>query len=134
MKKVFLGGTTSSSNWREDLIPLLKIDHFNPVVEHWTQDCKIEEEKQKKECDFILFVITRTYSMYSIAEAVDLSNKYPHKTIFCFVNEETPRGKMSFSRSNLGRLDMIGKIIEANGGKCFESLEDVADYLNKEAL
>lgn len=30
--KVFLGGTCNGSIWREKLIPLLKIDYFNPVV------------------------------------------------------------------------------------------------------
>lgn len=30
--KVFLGGTYNGSNWREKLIPNLKIDYFNPIV------------------------------------------------------------------------------------------------------
>ena len=33
MKKVFLGGTCNGSDWRKKLIPKLKIDYFNPVVE-----------------------------------------------------------------------------------------------------
>ena len=31
--KVFLGGTCNNSTWRDELIPQLKIDYFNPVVE-----------------------------------------------------------------------------------------------------
>ena len=33
--KVFLGGTCNESKWRDDLIKLLKIDYFNPVVKDW---------------------------------------------------------------------------------------------------
>lgn len=129
--KVFLGGTTSNSKWREKLIPLLKIDYFNPIVEKWTKECKQEEERQKEECDYLLYVIARTYSMYSIAEVVDDSNKKPHKAILCVVNEEMPNGKMAFTRSNLNRLNEVGRIVTENGGKYFTSLEDAADYLNQ---
>lgn len=128
--KVFLGGTTSDSKWREELIPLLKIDYFNPVVKHWTKECRAEEERQKKDSDFRLYVITRTYSMYSIAEVVDDSHANPKKTIFCIINEELPNGKLAFTKSNLNRLNEIGKIVTKNGGKYFKSLEEVADHLN----
>lgn len=131
-KKVFLGGTTSDSNWREDLIKLLKIDYFNPVVKKWGAKNKFEEENQKNECDYLLYVITRTYSMYSIAEVVNDSNKRPEKTIFCFINEDLPNGRKSFTKSNLNRLNEIGKIVEANGGKYFKSLQEVTIYLNGE--
>ena len=128
--KEFLGGTTSNSKWREELIPLLKIDYFNPVVRHWTKDFQTEEERQKKDSDFRLYVITRVYSMYSIAEAVDDSHTNPKKTIFCVINEELPNGKLAFTKSNLNRLNEIGKIVAKNGGRYFKSLEDVADHLN----
>ena len=45
--KVFLGGTCNESTWRVELIPLLKIDYFNPVVEDWTPECQAEEERQE---------------------------------------------------------------------------------------
>lgn len=128
--KVFLGGTTSNSRWRELLIPMLEINYFNPVVKRWTKEHKHIEEQQKKECDFLLYVITRTYSMYSIAEVVDDSNKRPEKAIFCMLNEKMPNGQMAFTNSNLNRLDAIGKIVSNNGGKYFTSLDDVATYLN----
>ena len=51
--KVFLGGTCNESTWRNELIPLLKIDYFNPVVEDWTPECQAEEERQKnEECNY----------------------------------------------------------------------------------
>jgi len=33
MNKVFLGGTCNESTWRDELIPMLEIDYFNPVVD-----------------------------------------------------------------------------------------------------
>lgn len=38
--KVFLGGTCNRSKWRNELIELLEIDYFNPVVKNWNQDCQ----------------------------------------------------------------------------------------------
>jgi len=34
MKKIFLGGTCNNSTWREQLIPMLQINYFNPVVDN----------------------------------------------------------------------------------------------------
>ena len=42
---VFLGGTCNNSTWRDKLIPLLKIDYFNPVVEDWTEEAQQIENK-----------------------------------------------------------------------------------------
>ena len=46
MNKVFLGGTCAETTWREELIDLIQIDYFNPVVDDWTPDC-IEIENQE---------------------------------------------------------------------------------------
>ena len=46
MVKVFLGGTCNNSTWRDTLIPLLKIDYFNPVVDDWTPECQEQETPQ----------------------------------------------------------------------------------------
>ena len=76
--KVFLGGTCANSRWREKLIPLPKIDFFNPVVPDWTPECQDEELRQRRICDHVLYVITPAMEgVYSIAEVVDDSNKRP---------------------------------------------------------
>lgn len=129
MKKVFLGGTCANSRWRNKLIPLLKINSFNPVVKNWTPECQVEEIRQRETCDFVLYTLTRTYSTYSIAEVVDDSNKRPEKTIVCIMNEEL-NGKPVMTKQDLKHLDAVGKLVERNGGKYFKSLEDVANYLN----
>jgi len=73
MIKVFLGGTCNESKWREELINLLKIDYFNPIVENWTGDCMEEERKQRNNCDFVLYTITpKMTGVYSIDKLVFL--------------------------------------------------------------
>ncbi|WP_286161310.1 nucleoside 2-deoxyribosyltransferase domain-containing protein [Clostridium sp. KNHs214] len=126
--KVFLGGTCNESLWRNDLIKLLKIDYFNPVVEDWTEECMAEERKQRKECDYCLYTITpKMMGVYSIAEVVDDSNKRPNKTIFCLL--ETDDNDI-FTKSQVYSLNQVGKMVERNGGKYFNSLKEVANYLN----
>lgn len=126
--KVFLGGTCNDSTWREQLIPLLTIDYFNPVVKDWTPECQAEEIKQRAECDFCLYVITpKMTGVYSVAEVVDDSNKRPNKTVFCFLATD---GDKSFEKHQLKALTQVGKMVVANGGKGFNTLEEVAAYLN----
>jgi len=128
MTKVFLGGTCNESKWRENLIKLLKINYYNPVVPDWTPECMAEEIKQRKLCDYCLFVITpKMTGVYSIAEVVDDSNKKPKQTILCVLKAD--QDKM-FDIGQLKSLDSVGKMIEKNGGKFFKNLIDVANYLN----
>ena len=127
-KKVFLGGTVNGSIWREKLIPLLKIDYFDPVIKdrEWTLVDQEKEMAEKKDCDFILYTITKEMlGFYSIAEVVDDSNKSPNKTIFCYLGE-------GFSKHQLKSLQATAKLVEANGTKVFTSLEEIAEYLNSQ--
>lgn len=127
-KKVFLGGTCNNSTWRNDLIKQLKIEYFNPVVDDWTPECMNEEIKQRKECDFCLYVITpKMTGVYSIAEVVDDSNKNPEKTVFCFLKEDEAK----FTDAQIKSLDQVKKMVKENGGNVFDSLEEVATFLNK---
>lgn len=140
MKKVFLGGTCNESKWREELIPMLNIDYFNPVVEDWTEECMKEEIRQREECDFCLYVITpRMTGVYSIAEVVDDSNKRPLKTIFCVLESDTnpmqnlteiQLPKLQFSSGQIKSLNQVGRIVTANGGVYYNNLMDVATFLN----
>lgn len=42
-RKVFLGGTCNNSKWRDELIPNLTVDYFNPVVDDWTPEAAKKE-------------------------------------------------------------------------------------------
>ena len=126
---IFLGGTCADSTWRETLIPMLKISYFNPVVSDWTPECQDEEIKQRKNCDFVLYVITPAMKgVYSIAEVVDDSNKRPNKTLFCVLNKAD---REAFDEGQIKSLDMVSKMVEDNGGTTFDTLKEISDYVNK---
>lgn len=128
MKKVFLGGTTNNSNWRDQLVPMLTIDSFNPVVKEWNEAAQEEEIRQRKNCDYVLYVITpKMEGVYSVAEVVDDSNKRPEKTVFCYQLTDDDK---EFTKHQLKSMAMVGRMVKENGGKCFETLEEVANFLN----
>ena len=127
-KKVFLGGTCNESTWRNDLIEMLSIDFYNPVVDDWTPECMDEEIKQRGLCDYCLYVITpKMTGVYSIAEVVDDSNKRPGKTVFCVLRED---GSLTFTEGQLKSLFQVGRMVADNGGYFTNCLEGVAEYLN----
>lgn len=111
---------------------MLKIDYFNPVVKDWTLECQAEEIRQREECDFVLYVITpKITGFYSIAEVVDDSNKRPHKTIFCYTEEdEVGDYTLLFTTPQIKSLKAVEGLIHGNGGYCCTSLKEIADYLN----
>lgn len=126
--KVFLGGTCNNSAWRNDLIKMLKIDYFNPVVDDWTPECMEEEIKQRKSCDYVLYVITpKMTGTYSIAEVVDDSNKRPVKTLFCFLCEDDEE---KFTTAQIKSLAQVQKMVTENGARSFVDLKAIAKYLN----
>ena len=143
-KRVFLGGTCNESTWRGELTSMLEIDYFDPVVDDWTPECMEEEVRQRKQCDFVLYVITPLMKgVYSIAEVVDDSNKRPDKTVFCVLEKDVREFKImkstgihstseeiSFSKGQLKSLGQVKNMVKENGATVCESLNDVAEYLN----
>ena len=129
MKKVFLGGTCNESTWRSHLKSMLVISYFDPVVDDWTEECMTEEIRQRETCDYCLYVITpKMTGTYSIAEAIDDSNKRPEKTVFCVLETEDQE---SFSKGQIKSLAQVGKMVERNGGRFFTTLTTTANYLNQ---
>jgi len=122
--KVFLGGTCNNSTWRDELIPLLKIDYFNPVVDDWNEASYNRELQERKICDICLYVITPEMTgVYSIAEAVDDSNKRPSKTVFYFTD--------GFDAGQTKSLSAVGTMVLNNGGWWRGgTIQDLADFLN----
>lgn len=127
--KIFLGGTCNNSTWRSELIELLNIDYFNPVVDDWTPECMSEEIRQRESCDYVLYVITpQMTGVYSIAEVVDDSNKQPEKTILCVLPDYNGE---SFSNAQLKSLESVGRMVHNNGGKyVYDNLIGVARLIN----
>ena len=127
--KVFLGGTMNKSQWREQMIPNLECDYFNPMVDSWDEKAQKEEERQKKLCDYLLFVLTpRMKGVFSIAEVVDASNKSPERTIFCILDEDDGH---VWSKIQLKSLKAVEKLVRANGAMVFDSLGEITDFLNE---
>jgi hypothetical protein len=132
MPRVFLGGTCHETAWRDWLIPLLKIDYFNPVVDTWDDAARENEEREKAECDYCLFVITpHIGGLFSIAEVVDLSNKVPGRTVFCYLEQDSPTDPARYGRGTARSLPLIGKMVQDNGATWCRDLQEVADFLNQ---
>lgn len=126
-KKVFLGGTCNGSTWRSQLIPFLKLDYFDPIVDDWNDVAYQKELYERAHCDYCLYVITaKMKGVYSIAEVIDDSNKRPEKTIFCCL-EVDGVFDLPLKRS----LDAVGKMVVANGGKWCVDLEALVNALNE---
>ena len=109
MLKIFLGGTCAGTTWRNELISKLNTrntEYFNPVVENWTEESRIEEQYQKKaKCHVHLYYITKEMKgVYSIAEVMD-SFHMDTPTIFCF----NPEG---FDNSQLKSLHAVYNLMK----------------------
>lgn len=118
MKKVFLGGTCAKSTWRDELIPVLDIPYFNPVVEDWTPACQIMEETQKlHDCGIHLYVITKEMTgVFSIAEAIESVHMKEKITIFHII----PGG---FNNAQLKSLEAVKNMIIKHGGIAYVDLD-----------
>ena len=132
MIKVHLGGTCGNSNWRDKLILLLNsnVKCINPVVNNWVYNDNAKKDKTKRinECDILLYVITPQQKGFtSIASAVDYSNKFPNKLVFCVLYK---CNDLKFEGHLLESIRSVEDIIKDNGCRGYNSLEDVANYLN----
>lgn len=128
-REVFLGGTCNNSTWRDDLIPKLEVNYFNPVVDNWTSEDEKKEIEKRKTCDLILYVITpKMEGVLSIAEVIDDSNKRPKHTIFCVLKKD---GEKEFSKNQLKSLEAVKSMVKKNGANVCETLEEVIKYINK---
>lgn len=122
--KVFLGGTCAGYKWRDDLIPMLKCDYYNPIVKNWSESDRLREVHERETADYVLYVITSYMNgVYSIAEIIDDSNKRPDKTLVCILYDNMPK---SLSHS----LKAVVNLAKENGARICESLEEVAEVLN----
>ncbi len=126
--KVFLGGTVADSNWREEIIPLLEIDYFNPVVEEWDEQAYQTELYEREHCDYNLYVLTpKMIGYYSIAEVMDDAYKKGNRTIYCFLLQD---GEDEFHEGQIISLEKIGRAITRYGSVWARSIKEVAGFLN----
>ena len=126
--KVFLGGTCAGRKWRNEIIPLLQCDYYNPIVKNWSEEDRLREVRERQTADYVLYVLTADMAgVYSIAEVIDDSNKRPQKTILCILYDGFGP-KMSHS------LNAVAHLAEENGAKVCEDLNEVVQFLNTHQL
>lgn len=126
--KVFLGGTCAGRKWRNEIIPLLQCDYYNPIVKNWSEEDRLREVHERQTADYVLYVLTADMAgVYSIAEVIDDSNKRPQKTILCILYDGFGP-KMSHS------LNAVDRLAEENGAKVCEDLNEVVQFLNTHQL
>ena len=126
--KVFLGGTCAGYKWRDDLIPMLECDYYNPIVENWSESDRLREVRERETADYVLYVITSDMSgVYSIAEIIDDSNKRPEKTIVCVLYD-------GFGEKITHSLQAVVNLARDNGVTVCETLEEVAEVLNSKNI
>ena len=122
--KVFLGGTCAGRKWRNEIIPQLTCDYYNPIVKNWNESDRLREVHERQTADYVLYVLTSDMAgVYSVAEVIDDSNKRPEKTILCVLYDGFGP-KMSHS------LRAVEKLAAENGAKVCESLDEVVKFLN----
>ncbi len=127
MKRVFLGGTSNETMWRNKMMIYLHdvgLGYFNPVVDDWDDEAQSNELRERKECDFCLYTITpKMTGTYSIAEVVDDSNKRPNKTVMVILRDDDQH---RFTDSQWKSLNAVARMIKSNGGKVFDTLHSAA--------
>lgn len=126
--KVFLGGTCGDSVWREQVIPRINIDYFNPVVDDWNSMAQVKERIEKRKSDICLYVITpQMKGVFSIAEVIQDSNRKPHKTVMCILDDHNGE---SFDEATKRSLEAVADLVRDNGSCVTYSLDDVVNLLN----
>lgn len=122
--KVFLGGTCAGRKWRDEIIPQLQCDYYNPIVKNWSEADRVREVHERQTADIVVYTITSDMAgVYSIAEAIDDSNKRPFKTVICILYD-------GFGKKMQHSLKAVANLAKENGAQVVESLEELVKYLN----
>ena len=126
--RVFLGGTVNGSKWRNQFKQELIIDYFDPVVEVWNDAAYERELSERRNCDYLLYVLTpKMTGYYAVAEVTDDSYKRPDRTLFCFLEEDEGE---RFSDQLLAEFQQLGQLVRQNGARWFKSIAEVLDFLS----
>jgi hypothetical protein len=104
--KVFLGGTCAQSTWRDELMPMIQVDYFNPVVPDWTPALQqVEYDEKEHECNIHLYVITKEMmGVFSIAEVIDSVHTPGKITILHVIKEGFEKHEL---KSLIATVDMV---------------------------
>lgn len=132
VKDIFLGGTCNESTWRDDFISYLKkyncpYTWFNPVVEDWTEECKLEEDYQKEHCKISVFCITpKMTGVFSIAEMVEAAITKPDSTYIIIRRID---GEDTWTPGQMKSLKAVRDLCRKYGAHCHASLVGAAQAI-----
>ena len=132
--KVFLGGTCRGHDWRQQIIPKLHCDYFNPLVENWTEENRQIEEREKTLCDYHLYVVNGFMSgVYTIAEIVnDAHTMDRNKLVVVFYYDSffTAKKKRCINKKLVSSLIATEKLLNSLGVKVYHYVGDAIAYIN----
>lgn len=133
-KFAFLGGTVNGSTWRDQLIQLLTVAYFNPVVANWTEEDAQRENQAKNIADLNLFVITpKQHGFYVLVElgiiACESRNDPEMKVVVTFLNDDG--GEVFTEHQQASNVQIRELLLKNPEVELFDNLEDTAKYLNK---
>lgn len=116
--RIFLGGTCAETTWRDELIGVLQVDYFNPVVKDWTPDCQaIEMSEKTVTCNIHFYCITKEMQgVFSIAEVIDSVHTKGKRTILHVI----PDG---FEKHQLKSLQAVVDLVNLRGGIAYVDSE-----------
>lgn len=127
MTGIFLGGTIAGPDYRELLIPLLKVPYFNPVVDNWTEADAVRENIAKQAAAINVFVITpAAIGMYSVAEMTELAITSDKPLYVMFMEVEG----YSWNEHQVKSNTQIKKLLSKYNVLLFEDLPLLANALN----
>ncbi|QBJ02940.1 putative nucleoside 2-deoxyribosyltransferase [Pseudomonas phage Psa21] len=127
MSEVFLGGTCAGPDYRELLIPLLKVPYFNPVMADWKPEDAAREDRAKEEASANVFVITpAAIGMYSVAELTELAIVSDKPLFVMFMEVEGYQWNEHQLKSN----QQIKKLLSKYNSLVFEDLMQMAEAIN----
>jgi hypothetical protein len=126
--KVFLGGTTNGSKWRNEVKEHLIIDFFNPVVYEQDKAAYERELYEKRYCNYILYVLTPKMTNQDVLKEITVdSYKRPDKIIYCYLNKDDESILTPKLEEDLFKL---GQSVAKNGGLWLKTLDEVVSFLN----
>lgn len=135
---VFLGGTCGKNDWRLDFIKQLvtlgvnKDCLFNPVVDDWNDEAQQNEERVKREADYLFFYIGDSYtgeglSAYSMVEATMALYESEYETLATTVIVFDISG---FTGAPLKSLNQTAKVLRTRfpDSPIFDTIQEAIDW------
>lgn len=127
MSEVFLGGTCAGPDYRTQLIPLLTVPYFNPVVADWKPEDAVREDRAKAEASANVFVITpAAIGMYSVAELTELAIESEKPLFVMFMEVEG----FTWNEHQIKSNAQIKKLLAKYNALVFEDLVQMANTIN----